>query len=502
MNGPRAAVLAGLLCAVALTVALALVDRPPGGLRGALRTAATALVVVSTACAGALLPLPDLGAARTEVQRVRATPDEPDPLQLLPTWAASRPRQRVLTVGLPAALRDSPPLWILLAYDDYDAAAGWHATPVLRRLAAPPDGSAGVTVTLDAAARLLPHPSRMLGAEPVLDYDRTAEALRSATPRTRYTVAAEPTGAARDGAPLPSTVPVPACARDALRPFTDGSDARVPLTDRLARLEDLLAGHGLLDRRAVDGDGCGALADVLRRGRGGSDQYATAFALAARVLGADSRVAVGYRPRGAVSADGRQEVYGSDALTWPQVAYPGRGWVDFWPFPDRSVAGLPASPPVTQRPSASPPVTSPPPGGEPGGGHQGVVLAVAVLAAALIAVAASAAAAALRRRAAARLDAERRARLPADRRILETWRRTLRAVEPGTLPAPTAHDVASSGSAGSLAALAELVDRTLYDPAATAGAVEVRLAERLAAAARAEARAARRRRPFSSRGPC
>ena len=62
-------------------------------------------------------------------------------------------------------------------------------------------------------------------------------------------------------------------------------------------------------------------------------QYAGAFAALARIAGLPTRLAVGFAT-GILGADGRYQVYDSDAHTWPEVYFgPQYGWLPFEPTP-------------------------------------------------------------------------------------------------------------------------------------------------------------------------
>jgi hypothetical protein len=88
--------------------------------------------------------------------------------------------------------------------------------------------------------------------------------------------------------------------------------------------------------------------------RGGSEQFATTFALAGRLLGLPTRVAVGFVPG---SSDGERSggepdapggrslpVAGGDALAWPEVHFAEVGWLPFFPTPAAASAGAAAAP--------------------------------------------------------------------------------------------------------------------------------------------------------------
>jgi transglutaminase-like putative cysteine protease len=79
-------------------------------------------------------------------------------------------------------------------------------------------------------------------------------------------------------------------------------------------------GHGLLQ-----------VGRALADGSGTAEQYASAFAVGARLLGAQSRLVVGYTiPEG---PGGASRVGTRDLDVWPEVGFAGLGWVAFDPVP-------------------------------------------------------------------------------------------------------------------------------------------------------------------------
>lgn len=71
--------------------------------------------------------------------------------------------------------------------------------------------------------------------------------------------------------------------------------------------------------------------------RGYCDYFATSMVVLARAAGLPARVAVGYATGTYDPRAARYTVVGSDAHSWPQVYFPGYGWIDFEP-----TSGLPA----------------------------------------------------------------------------------------------------------------------------------------------------------------
>ena len=69
--------------------------------------------------------------------------------------------------------------------------------------------------------------------------------------------------------------------------------------------------------------------------------FASAMVLMARSLGIPARVAAGYAPGEYNSETGAYTILGSDAHSWPQLYFPGYGWIDFEPTPSQAVIHRP-----------------------------------------------------------------------------------------------------------------------------------------------------------------
>ncbi|WP_435769368.1 transglutaminaseTgpA domain-containing protein [Nocardioides sp. SYSU DS0651] len=170
-------------------------------------------------------------------------------------------------------------------------------------------------------------------------------------------------------------------------------------------------------RRAPEGTGNETLATFLSaQGRVGyCEQYASAMAVMARLLGIPARVAVGFLQPDRLG-DGTWEYSSHDLHAWPELYFAGAGWVRFEPTPAGRVQNVPdySRVPVagrgvdlpdqpTSQPSASAgattvapgrPTTAPPEeqeaaAGEAAGDESGLssrLLVTAVVAAALLAL--------------------------------------------------------------------------------------------------------------------
>ncbi|MFG1806476.1 transglutaminase-like domain-containing protein [Streptomyces sp. NPDC049040] len=444
-----------------------------------------AAVVACVAAAGVFVPLPRLGPHQQVVAARPADPPETDPLSRLPRWNSS-PAAPVLHARFAGPPGQAGRLWPLLAYDGYRADSGWQASPALTALPAA-GGGTRVEVVLAHPERLVPHPFGVRTAHPAgTRYDPRSEALRTSGARTAYSLVVDTAPRAPGGRPL-AAEPSTGCAGPELRSLLGRVHRNAPLADQLAELQQVVAGTGSADPAGPAEDGCAGVTAALREGHGTSDQYATAFALAARMLGASSRVVAGFAPQREVSVDGGLDVLGGDAVAWPQIACEGGVWVDYWPLPGRTVSGgVLASPgPAATTEAARPPAHR----GTAGSGRAVWPLALAAGAVLLLSAVASGLVV-LRDRRADRI-AERRAAaarwaaLDPRQRILVLWQRSLRDGGVAASRSTTARDVAAATDLPPLRELALLVDRTLYVPAAEAGTEEAERAARLAAAVRA-----------------
>lgn len=77
---------------------------------------------------------------------------------------------------------------------------------------------------------------------------------------------------------------------------------------------------------------------LTKERRGFCSQYAFAFAVLARLLQIPSRIVVGYTA-GTQLKTGTWQVTSADAHAWPELYFPGYGWLRFEPTPGSSLAG-------------------------------------------------------------------------------------------------------------------------------------------------------------------
>ncbi|MFJ6674987.1 DUF3488 and transglutaminase-like domain-containing protein [Actinosynnema sp. NPDC091369] len=130
-------------------------------------------------------------------------------------------------------------------------------------------------------------------------------------------------------------------------------DAQAPVGSSYARLERFLFGN-------PGEPGANA---------GTAEQFASAFAVLARVVGLPTRVVVGFQPAGDEQG-GERVVRGSDATAWPEVYFAGWGWVPFDPVAGVSSGGSSAAQKrevldrlasITATPTSTPLSAPPPP---------------------------------------------------------------------------------------------------------------------------------------------
>lgn len=95
------------------------------------------------------------------------------------------------------------------------------------------------------------------------------------------------------------------------------------------------------------GSGSSALVDFLQERVGYCEQFASTMAVMARALGIPARVSVGYTS-GTQRPDGSWAVSTQDAHAWPELYFPGVGWLRFEPTPQASGQPTANVPPYAQ----------------------------------------------------------------------------------------------------------------------------------------------------------
>jgi transglutaminase-like putative cysteine protease len=381
-------------------------------------------------------------------------------------------------------LVDADPIWVPAAYH-----------PI-----APIEGLDDVRVLPDTATLYRQDRTPMRDLAYTVD-SRIAVPDRSAWARSRHI----------DPADFPDLLALPddfpRSIRRLARDVVDGAQASTPYEQAVA-LERFFTGGSFTYTLLVDDDDgrlhdLDTLEDFLFEVRAGyCEQFATAYATMARVLGIPARVAVGYAP-GERAADGTFVVRNKDAHAWPELYFDDIGWMPFEPTPIRfeptgargagrptGTPGPAAGPSSTLAPGApgstAPPpsiaLTDPeagidltaPPSREPAAEPVREVLGAASLIAVSVAVLTIGVAAVLWLGAGRRTWRRRRA--PTARaRVVGAWAEALdRLAEAGVTPRPAAtplefalrhapaHGIGSAGPP--LMELARLQTRAVYAP--------------------------------------
>lgn len=155
-----------------------------------------------------------------------------------------------------------------------------------------------------------------------LDVDPTPAALRGAGPASteltkRYTV-------------LPDSLP--AVVRETARSVVAG---RTNAYDQAVALQTWFTSPQFRYSLKVDaGTGSDAIVKFLRDKTGFCVHYAATMAAMARSLNIPARVAIGFAP-GADQGRGTFVVRSQDYHAWPELYFPGTGWLRFEPTPSR-----------------------------------------------------------------------------------------------------------------------------------------------------------------------
>lgn len=135
---------------------------------------------------------------------------------------------------------------------------------------------------------------------------------------------------------------IPAIARDLARSVTQPAKNDYERALMLQRFFRSDGGFTYDLRRAPAGTGNDTLESFLAPGGrvGYCEQYASAMAVMARVVGIPARVAVGFLEPTRMD-DGRWEYSSHDLHAWPELYFAGAGWVRFEPTPSGRVDSVP-----------------------------------------------------------------------------------------------------------------------------------------------------------------
>jgi transglutaminase-like putative cysteine protease len=194
----------------------------------------------------------------------------------------------------------------------------------------------------------------------------TLTILTASTPLNglRYSVTSryiDPTGpelrhAARYPAAVAGDLAVPAAYQRLAKLARQITAGRTSAYGRMVALQQWFRqpGNFTYSLAAPQSTGATALIAFLTRTRRGyCQQFAFGMAVLARLLGIPSRVVVGYT-QGTPQRNGTWLVRTSDAHAWPEMYFPGAGWLRFEPTPSSGGGQATASVPA---------YSTPPPGG-------------------------------------------------------------------------------------------------------------------------------------------
>ena len=166
-----------------------------------------------------------------------------------------------------------------------------------------------------------------------LDYDVVSRAPDHRPSELEAASGRDPKAIAQRYLELPAAFPFR--ASDLARRVTRGAGSRYA---RALALQEFFRTEFDYSLDVPAGHSDDALVAFLDSGEGYCEQFAGAFAAMARSLGMPARVAVGFTPGNTTKADPQlYRVYGRHAHAWPEVYFPGVGWVPFEPTPGRGM---------------------------------------------------------------------------------------------------------------------------------------------------------------------
>ncbi len=132
-----------------------------------------------------------------------------------------------------------------------------------------------------------------------------------------------------------------------VRTFADAVTRQAPTRfEKAVALQNWFREDGgfVYDTRVAAGNGSDELVAFLSPGqdgrRGYCEQFASAMAVMARLLGIPARVAVGFLTPSPVGTD-LWEYSAHDLHAWPELYFPGAGWVRFEPTPGSRAGDVP-----------------------------------------------------------------------------------------------------------------------------------------------------------------
>lgn len=129
-------------------------------------------------------------------------------------------------------------------------------------------------------------------------------------------------------------------------------------------IQDYLRTHETYDLHPAKVPGNPLVAFLFKTHEGYCQQFATAFAVLARIVGLPTRLAVGFTT-GALGPNDTYQVGSDDVHTWPEVLLGNLGWVRFEPTPgrgapqDASYTGIPPTQVGSKGPNSVAPIKVP-----------------------------------------------------------------------------------------------------------------------------------------------
>jgi transglutaminase-like putative cysteine protease len=168
-------------------------------------------------------------------------------------------------------------------------------------------------------------------------------------------LAASVIGNSPDLESLRSASTVPPRVAELARTVTAGATTNL---ERATLIQNYFLSGFQYSTQAASDQSISAIDSFLDEKRGYCQQFAATMALMARAVGIPSRVVVGYT-KGTLE-DGTWVVRGKDAHAWPELLFPGVGWVRFEPTPRTAAEGGTLAVPIytTERPGTTPTPTS------------------------------------------------------------------------------------------------------------------------------------------------
>jgi transglutaminase-like putative cysteine protease len=266
-----------------------------------------------------------------------------------------------------------PTRWRTAALVDYDGRR-WSPDLTLRPIGYTLGPATGPTVDadvsfLDANLTLVPLPGPPVEVRAAVETDAERTVVRLAdrpTPGDVVTVVANTSPTADEVAATGVSPRVVDASASDLTELAEGLAGDGTDLEKLRRLESTMRDDFTLDSNVQGGGLQQVLIERFLRDtqRGTSEQFATSFALLARSLGIEARVATGFVVENGDTPRGEPLVLqSSDAAVWPEVQLLDGTWVAFDPVPDAEATDDVATPPEpqVQTPAAPQPPIAPPP---------------------------------------------------------------------------------------------------------------------------------------------